>query len=315
MERLIDLAARRHGFDRLDAAPPEPRARRAPCRIATPLGVLYDSGDYRGGAGPRGGARRLGGVRGAPGRGAPARPLSRHRRRQLHRAQYRRSARARAHHGAARGPGRRGARHAVVRPGTRDELRRSCSSSGSAWRSTEVRLITGDTDRHRHRRRRAFRPRAAAGRGRDGQGVGSDRRQGPADRRLAAGGGGGRHRVLGAALPREGHRPRGRPLRGRRRRARPDAPADSRPLDGVSDETMTRAVLSLRLRGVRGRGRSRDRAWWTSCATRPWTTCGRAVNPMILHGQTHGGIAQGVGQALWESAHYDAETGPAPPPR
>src|SRR5208282_5894321 len=25
---------------------------------------------------------------------------------------------------------------------------------------------------------------------------------------------------------------------------------------------------------------------------------GRAVNPMILHGQTHGGIAQGVGQAL-----------------
>jgi carbon-monoxide dehydrogenase large subunit len=37
--------------------------------------------------------------------------------------------------------------------------------------------------------------------------------------------------------------------------------------------------------------------------------CGRAVNPMILHGQTHGGIAQGVGQALWEHAKYDAETG------
>jgi len=37
--------------------------------------------------------------------------------------------------------------------------------------------------------------------------------------------------------------------------------------------------------------------------------CGRAVNPMILHGQTHGGIAAGVGQALWESCHYDAETG------
>ena len=29
---------------------------------------------------------------------------------------------------------------------------------------------------------------------------------------------------------------------------------------------------------------------------------GRAVNPMILHGQTHGAIAQGVGQALWEHA-------------
>src|SRR5437899_1210896 len=37
--------------------------------------------------------------------------------------------------------------------------------------------------------------------------------------------------------------------------------------------------------------------------------CGRAVNPMILHGQTHGGIAQGVGQALWERCHYDAESG------
>jgi carbon-monoxide dehydrogenase large subunit len=37
--------------------------------------------------------------------------------------------------------------------------------------------------------------------------------------------------------------------------------------------------------------------------------CGRAVNPLILHGQTHGGIAAGVGQALWEKCHYDAETG------
>ena len=36
---------------------------------------------------------------------------------------------------------------------------------------------------------------------------------------------------------------------------------------------------------------------------------GRAINPMILHGQTHGGIAQGVGQALLESSHYDPETG------
>jgi aerobic carbon-monoxide dehydrogenase large subunit len=32
---------------------------------------------------------------------------------------------------------------------------------------------------------------------------------------------------------------------------------------------------------------------------------GRAINPLILHGQTHGGIAQGVGQALFEHCHYD----------
>jgi len=36
---------------------------------------------------------------------------------------------------------------------------------------------------------------------------------------------------------------------------------------------------------------------------------GRAVNPMIVHGQTHGGIAQGVGQALLEHSHYDRENG------
>jgi aerobic carbon-monoxide dehydrogenase large subunit len=36
---------------------------------------------------------------------------------------------------------------------------------------------------------------------------------------------------------------------------------------------------------------------------------GRAINPMIVHGQTHGGIVQGVGQALWELCDYDAGTG------
>ena len=36
---------------------------------------------------------------------------------------------------------------------------------------------------------------------------------------------------------------------------------------------------------------------------------GRAINPMILHGQTHGGIAQGVGQALWEQFVVDPDSG------
>jgi carbon-monoxide dehydrogenase large subunit len=36
---------------------------------------------------------------------------------------------------------------------------------------------------------------------------------------------------------------------------------------------------------------------------------GRAVNPMIIHGQVHGGIAQGVGQALLEQCYYDPESG------
>jgi carbon-monoxide dehydrogenase large subunit len=38
---------------------------------------------------------------------------------------------------------------------------------------------------------------------------------------------------------------------------------------------------------------------------------GRAVNPMIIHGQTHGGIAQGMGQALMEHCVYDPDSGQA----
>jgi aerobic carbon-monoxide dehydrogenase large subunit len=36
---------------------------------------------------------------------------------------------------------------------------------------------------------------------------------------------------------------------------------------------------------------------------------GRIVNPMIVAGQVHGGLAQGIGQALLESCVYDKETG------
>jgi carbon-monoxide dehydrogenase large subunit len=36
---------------------------------------------------------------------------------------------------------------------------------------------------------------------------------------------------------------------------------------------------------------------------------GQPINPLILHGQVHGGIAQGVGQALYEGVAYDAGSG------
>ncbi|MAG32904.1 MAG: carbon monoxide dehydrogenase [Deltaproteobacteria bacterium] len=38
--------------------------------------------------------------------------------------------------------------------------------------------------------------------------------------------------------------------------------------------------------------------------------CGRAVNPSIVEGQIHGGIAQGLGQALMERVVYDSEGQP-----
>jgi carbon-monoxide dehydrogenase large subunit len=36
---------------------------------------------------------------------------------------------------------------------------------------------------------------------------------------------------------------------------------------------------------------------------------GRSVNPMIVHGQQHGAVAQGIGQALHERCVYDPATG------
>ena len=36
---------------------------------------------------------------------------------------------------------------------------------------------------------------------------------------------------------------------------------------------------------------------------------GNVINPMIVEGQIHGGVAQGIGQALLENAVYDQETG------
>jgi len=36
--------------------------------------------------------------------------------------------------------------------------------------------------------------------------------------------------------------------------------------------------------------------------------CGVIISPMLVNGQVHGGLAQGIGQALWEEMTYD-ETG------
>jgi carbon-monoxide dehydrogenase large subunit len=33
--------------------------------------------------------------------------------------------------------------------------------------------------------------------------------------------------------------------------------------------------------------------------------CGPQINPVIVEGQVHGGVVQGIGQALWEEAVYD----------
>jgi carbon-monoxide dehydrogenase large subunit len=90
---------------------------------------------------------------------------------------------------------------------------------------------------------------------------------------------------------------------------RPDAPEACRgPLDGLSDETMPvpsfpygAAVCEVEVDPETG---AVEVVRYTSV-----DDCGRAVNPTILHGQTHGGIAQGVGEALWEVCAYDPASG------
>jgi aerobic carbon-monoxide dehydrogenase large subunit len=91
--------------------------------------------------------------------------------------------------------------------------------------------------------------------------------------------------------------------------ARPDAPRECRgPLDGTSDENIPMpsfpygcAVCEVEVDPETGHV---DVVRYTTV-----DDCGRAVNPMILHGQTHGGIAQGVGQALWECCVYEPASG------
>ena len=58
---------------------------------------------------------------------------------------------------------------------------------------------------------------------------------------------------------------------------------------------------------VRDGGRHRDRAGRRSARTSASTTSARCVNPLIVEGQVHGGLAQGIAQALFEEANYDEQ--------
>ena len=65
------------------------------------------------------------------------------------------------------------------------------------------------------------------------------------------------------------------------------------------------AATSARSRSIRDTGKVQ---------IEPFTAVddfGNIVNPMIVEGQVHGGLAQGIGQALMESCAYDTEVGPA----
>ena len=59
--------------------------------------------------------------------------------------------------------------------------------------------------------------------------------------------------------------------------------------------------------GCRGRHRDRQVDMLRHIAV---DDCGRILNPMLVAGQQHGGIAQGAAQALYEWVQYDADGNP-----
>ena len=90
---------------------------------------------------------------------------------------------------------------------------------------------------------------------------------------------------------------------------RNDLPDDLRaPLFAFCDETVNEAAFPY---GSHVCEVEVDPALGTVSIVRYTTVddVGRAVNPMIIHGQTHGGIAQGAGQALMEHCIYDPNSG------
>jgi carbon-monoxide dehydrogenase large subunit len=307
MERLIDLAARRFGFDRLEL-----RRRNVIPASAMPYrnggGLVYDSGDYR--------AAMDRAVELADWAGFEAR-----------RAEARRRGRYRgigvANYLELNTGDPRERAHITVRPDRHVDLVLGTLSSGQGHATSfaqllvewlgvalaEVRLITGDTDvtvvgggAHSAR---ALRLAAVVMAKASDQIVAKGKRvaawmleAADADMEFAA----GRFRVKGT--DRSVHL-----FEVAAAAERADAPEACRgALDGLCDETLLEpsfpygtAVCEVEVDPETG---VVEVVRYTAV-----DDCGRAVNPMILHGQTHGGIAQGVGQALWESCAYDAGTG------
>jgi carbon-monoxide dehydrogenase large subunit len=296
MERLIDLAARRHGFDRLELRRKNlVRATAMPHRNG--LGTVYDSGDYQAALDR---AVALADWSGFESRRAEARRRGRYR--GIGVANY-----IELNTGFPRERA-----HITVRPEGRVDLVLGTLSAGQGhatsfaqllveWLGVElaqVQLITGDTDvtivgggAHSARALRL----AAIVMAKASDQIAEKGRQ------IAA-------RLLEAApADIEFVAPQFR-VKGTDRSVSLFEAARAETLDGLADETMPQpsfpygtAVCEVEVDVETG---VVELVRYTTV-----DDCGRAVNPMILHGQTHGGIAQGVGQALWESCVYDRESG------
>ena len=140
-------------------------------------------------------------------------------------------------------------------------------------------------------------------------------REGQAARRAPARGGRRRHRRARRRRPRRRRRARHRAVSGRAR-AWPASDPARRPADmergpARTSSTSTRARRPTRSAPTSRSSRSTPRPVGSSCsATSPSTTAGAILNPLLVAGQQHGGIAQGVAQALYEGVVYDDDGNP-----
>jgi len=307
IERLIDLAARRHGFDRLalrrrNLVPPEAMP------YTNPFGIVYDSGTY---AAVQDRATRLADWAGFEARRRETRQRGRYRGIGL--GNYIE---------IATGAPRERAQIIVRSEGVVDVVIGTLSAGQGhetsfaqlivEWLGVEpaqVRLVTGDTD---------LVPVGGGSHSGRSMRLGGVVMAKAADaivekgRQLAAW-------LLEAAPADIEFAERRFTVRGTDRAVdlfavaaaalRPDAPATLRePLEAACDETVSTpsfpygcAVCEVEVDPETG---VVEIVRYTSV-----DDVGRAINPLIVDGQTHGAIAQGVGQALWEECRYDAATG------
>ncbi len=302
---MIDIAARQFGYDRIDLRrrnliPPKAQP------YANPLGMTYDCGDY---AKVMDRALALSDWKGFDKRKRESKTqqeAARHRACQLSRDHQRRAARMVEGRREAGGPrrSRRSARCRAARATRRAS--RNASANGSASMSTAIKLIQGDTDivpvgggSHSARSMRM----GGVVMGKASEAViqkatkiaGHVLETDPADVAFAE----GRFTVKGT------DRSIGLFEVARAARERNDLPEDLRgPLAAECDEMIRGAgfpfgcaVCEVEIDPDTGHV---EIVRYTAI-----DDVGRAINPLILHGQTHGGIVQGVGQALWEHSHYD----------
>jgi carbon-monoxide dehydrogenase large subunit len=307
IERLIDLAARRHGFDRV-ALRRRNLVPAAAMPYRNPVGLLYDSGDY---AAAQDRVVALADWAGFEKRRLEARQRGRYRGIGL--ANY-----LELNTGAPRERA-----EITVQPEGRVDVVLGTLSAGQGHETSfgqlvaewlgvdlgQVRLLTGDTD-----------VAAVGGGSHSGRSMrlGAVVMAGAADAIVERGARLAAWRLEAAAADIEFARRRFT-VRGTDRgldlfevaalALGPDTPAALRgPLAGTGDETSSvpsypygSAVCEVEVDPETG-----------GVEIVRYTTVddvGRAVNPLILHGQTHGGIAAGAGQALLERCHYEAGTG------